>query len=115
LKDYVQKEKQRLKPSNLFYLLLVDDVDVFLSSLLVLVLVALGAEVIVGEEEATPAAAIDGDVELVCNVVEEAASVEDEDDEEEEAGRVLVTSVLGPFPPLAQYSTSASSTLSGSV
>ena len=93
-----------------------DDVDVFLSSLLVLVLVALGAEVIVGGEEATPAAAIDGAVELVCNVVEEAASVADEDDEEEEeAGRVLVTSVLGPFPPLAQYSTSACSTFSGSV
>lgn len=93
-----------------------DDVDVFLSSLLVLVLVALGAEVIVGGEEATPAAAIDGGVELVCNVVEEAASVADEDDEEEEeAGRVLVTSVLGPLPPLAQYSTSACSTFSGSV
>lgn len=94
-----------------------DDVDVFLSSLLVLVLVALGAEVIVGGEEATPAAAIDGAVELVCNVVEEAASVADEDDEEEEEeeGRVLVTSVLGPFPPLAQYSTSACSTFSGSV
>lgn len=92
-----------------------DDVDVFLSSLLVLVLVALGAEVIVGEEEATPAAAIDGGVELVCNFVEEAASVDEDDEEEEEAGRVLVTSVLGPLPPLAQYSTSACSTFSGSV
>ena len=92
-----------------------DDVDVFLSSLLVLVLVALGAEVIVGEEEAIPAAAIDGGVELVCNVVEEAASVAGEDEDDEEAGRVLVTSVLGPLPPLAQYSTSACSTFSGSV
>jgi hypothetical protein len=67
-----------------------------LSSFFVLELVALGAEVIAAEEEVTPAT--DGGEVVVACAVEEAVAWE----EDEEAGRVLVTSVLGPFPPLAQ-------------
>ena len=66
------------------------------AAVFVLELVALGAEVIAAEEEVT--LATDGGEVVVGSAVEEAVAWE----EDEEAGRVLVTSVLGPFPPLAQ-------------
>ena len=67
-----------------------------MSSFFVLELVALDAEVIAAEEEVT--LATDGGEVVVATAVEEAVAWE----EDEEAGRGLVTSVLGPFPPLAQ-------------
>ncbi len=79
--------------------------------LLVLVLVVLGAEVVLEEEEVTLTA--DGAEVVICDVVEGAVAEgegeeeeeegeDEEEEEEEDAGRVLVASVLGPVPPLAQ-------------
>jgi hypothetical protein len=95
-----KKKCSTIEPLAIIYLLR-DDVDVFLSSVLVLVLVVLGADVIAAGEEVTLAK--EGDEVVVSSVGAEADVEEEEDnEEEEEAGRVLVTSVLGPFPPLAQ-------------